>query len=113
MGSGGTKIGLTQTPVMIWVLTLVTCGIYGIYYMYKNFEDLKQRNGEGLGGAVGALLSLVVAGYFMLPIEIEKMYQKRGRQSPVNAVTGVFILIPIVGFLLYIQKIEQALTEVS
>jgi Domain of unknown function (DUF4234) len=104
-------IGEARNPTMIIILTIVTCGIYGLYWMYKNFEELKQHNGEGLGGVVGLLLSLVVVGYFMLPMEVQKTYEQDGKESPVNPIYGLFLFIPLIGFILYILKVQGALND--
>ena len=61
-GSRG-PIGEPRNPTTVALLSLVTCGIYGLYWAYLTFEELKQHNGEGLGGGLGALLSWLVAGW--------------------------------------------------
>ena len=104
-------IGQAMNPTQLAVLSLVTCGIYSLYWAYKSGEELKQHNGEGLGGAVMLLLTLVVAGWFMIPIEIQKMYEADGRQSPVTAVDGLWLLIPCVGYFLYYPKVQGALND--
>ena len=82
--SPGTKgpIGEARNPTLVIVLTIITCGIYGLYWLYKSFEELKQHNGEGLGGVVGAILGLFWVSYFILPIEIQKTYEADGRHDP-------------------------------
>jgi membrane protein insertase Oxa1/YidC/SpoIIIJ len=77
-------------------LALVTLGIYGLYWVYMTYEEMKQHTGEGLGGGVGLLLYLVSGGlatYFLLPMEIQKMYQRDGKQSPVSAMTAFWVLL--------------------
>jgi hypothetical protein len=57
------------------VLSIVTLGIYGIYWAYVNHEEIKQHTGEGLGGALGAVIYFFVGivTLFLLPIEIQRM----------------------------------------
>lgn len=77
------------------LLSIVTFGIYGVYWAYKRHEEIKLHTGEGLGGAIGAVV-YVVAGIvtlFLLPLEIKKMYERDGRQSPVSAATAFWILL--------------------
>ena len=57
---GRSPIGEPRNPTTVALLSLVTCGIYGLYWAYLTFEELKQHNGEGLGGGLGALLSWLV-----------------------------------------------------
>jgi hypothetical protein len=104
-------IGEARNPTLIIILTIVTCGIYGLYWLYKTFEELKQHNGEGLGGVVGLLLGLVWVSYFLLPMEIQKTYEDDGRQSPVGPIYGLLLLIPLVGFIIYILKVQGALND--
>jgi hypothetical protein len=63
-----------------------------------------------VGGVVGVLIS-VFAGFitwFLLPIEIQKMYERDGRQSPVRASTAAWILL--FGVPWYV-KCQRALNE--
>jgi hypothetical protein len=109
----GTKgpIGQPRNSGQQAILSLVTCGIYAYYWAYLNYEELKQHNGEGLGGVAGALLGLVIVGWFLLPAEIQKMYQSDGRQSPVEPIHGLFLLIPLVGIYLYVSRVQTALND--
>ena len=104
-------IGEARNPVMIIVLSIITCGIYGLYWLYKTFEELKQHNGEGLGGVVGLILGLFWVSYFILPMEIQKTYEADGRQAGVSAIYGLLLLIPLVGFIIYILKVQGALND--
>ena len=104
-------IGEARNPTLVIVLTIITCGIYGLYWLYKSFEELKQHNGEGLGGLVGMLLGLVWVSYFILPIEIQKTYQDDGRQTQVSAIYGLWLLLPIIGTIIYILRVQGALND--
>ncbi len=81
---------------ILW--SVLTLGLYGIYWVYKSQEEIKVHTGEGVGGVVGALIYFF-AGFitlFLLPIEIERMYKRDGRKSPVSAVTAFWILLFII-----------------
>jgi hypothetical protein len=104
-------IGEARNPTLVIVLTIITCGIYGLYWLYKSFEELKQHNGEGLGGLVGMLLGLVWVSYFILPIEIQKTYEDDGRQTQVSAIYGLWLLLPIIGTIIYILRVQGALND--
>ncbi len=85
----------------IWLLALwsvLTLGLYGIYWAYKCHEEIKVHSGEGVGGVVGALIYFFVGivTLFLLPIEIQKMYERDGRKSPVSAVSAFWILLFVV-----------------
>jgi Domain of unknown function (DUF4234) len=109
--TGARAIGEARNPTTVALLSIVTCGLYGLYWAYLVFEELKQYNGEGSGGAVGALLSWIIVGWFILPQEIQKMYQADGKQSPVEPIVGVWLFLPIIGYFIYMNKVQGALNE--
>jgi len=78
---------------ILW--SVLTLGIYGLYWAYKSHEEIQQHTGDGVGGVVGALIYFFagIVTLFLLPIEIEKMYKRDGRQSPVSAMTAFWILL--------------------
>src|SRR5207244_5485053 len=41
------------------VMTIVTLGIYGLYWIFKSFDEVKRHRGEGLNGILGLLLCIV------------------------------------------------------
>jgi hypothetical protein len=77
------------------LLSVVTFGLYGVYWAYQSHEDVKQHSGEGVGGVVGAVIYVFVGivTLFLLPIEIKKMYEQDGRESPVSAATAFWVLL--------------------
>jgi hypothetical protein len=93
------------------LLSLVTCGIYYYYWVYLRGEELKEHNGEGLGGVALLLLSFVVVGPFLLAAEVEKTYQTDGRESPVSVLTALWLLIPLAGVYIYVNKMQTALND--
>jgi hypothetical protein len=109
--TGARPVGEARNPTTVALLSIVTCGLYGLYWAYLVFEELKQYNGEGSGGAVGALLSWIIVGWFILPQEIQKMYQADGKQSPVEPIVGVWLFLPIIGYFIYMNKVQGALND--
>jgi len=91
---------------------LVTLGIYGLYWLYKSFAEVKHHRGEGVGGIVGVLLSLIIVGYFKLPQYIGRMYRAEGNDNPpVSGVSGLWVFVPYVGTLIWIAKVQGALNS--
>ena len=82
--------GPYNSPWLVVLLMIVTCGIWGIFWTYRTSEDLKKYNGDGLGGVLGIVIYLLlsVVLMFTIPGEIEKMYQRNGRESPVSPLCG-------------------------
>jgi hypothetical protein len=106
--SGGRPIGQPRSTQTVILLSLVTCGIYAIFWIYNTFEELKAYNGEGQGGGTGLLLCFVFIGWWKLCEEIEKMYQADGKQSPVTSSDGILAIIPIVNWFIFIPKVQNS-----
>lgn len=92
------------------VLSIVTIGIYAIYWFYKSFDEVRKHRGEGLNPIVGVLLCLVIVGYFLLSQSIGRMYNAEGHESPpVSGLTGLWVFVPYVGGIIYLAKVQGAL----
>jgi hypothetical protein len=98
---------------IVILLTIVTLGIWGIFWTYRTNEDLKRYNGDGLGGVLGIviyiLLSIVLM--FTIPNEVKNMYERDGQQSPVSAVWGLWFLLPLIGHIIWYVKVQHALNN--
>jgi Domain of unknown function (DUF4234) len=108
---GKGPLGEPRNPSTEGLLSLVTCGLYAYYWIYMRGEELKNHNGEGLGGLVLLLLTLVIVGPFMLAAEVQKMYEADGKQSPVQVLTALWLLLPLVGIFIYVSKVQTALND--
>jgi hypothetical protein len=105
-GPGQGPIGEQRKPWKVVVLTFVTFGVYGVYWAYRGHEDVKVHTGEGVGGVVGALIYLFagIITIFLLPLEIKKMYERDGRESPVSARTAAWILLFAIPWYVKVQR---------
>jgi len=94
--------------ILIFIITL---GIYGLYWVYKTQEEMKQHTGDGLGGVLGLVVWILISpvSAFVIPSEVGKMYQRDGRQPPVTGWTGlwlfpgIFLIIPAIVWFVKIQ----------
>ncbi len=92
------------------LLSVVTLGLYGVYWTYQSHEDIWQHTRSGVTGVVGVLIG-VFAGFvtlFLLPIEIKKMYEADGQTSPVGPATAFWVLLFVVPW--YV-KCQSALNQ--
>ena len=88
-------IGIQRSIGKQILLSVVTLGLYGIYWTYQSHEDVSQHTKAGVTGVVGALIGFF-AGFitlFLLPLEIKRMYEADGQTSPVGAATAFWILL--------------------
>lgn len=94
------------------VMLIVTLGIYGLYWLYKTFSEVKRHRNEGVGGIVGILLCLVIVGYFKLPQYVGRMYRAEGNEDPpVSGLSGLWVFVPYVGTFIWIAKVQGALNR--
>jgi uncharacterized protein DUF4234 len=94
-------------------LAIITFGIYAVVWTYKTFEELRRATGRGLGGGF-ALLALFFVGpviYFMAPHEVGRAYEDAGEVSPVTAITGFWVLLPLFGPLVWFVRVQSALNQ--
>ena len=95
------------------VMYIITFGIYGLYWVYKTQEEVKQHSGEGVGGVIGLVIAIVlgIATPFIIGSEVGKMYTKDGQTPPVTGMTGFWILLPLVGGIVWFVKVQRALNR--
>jgi hypothetical protein len=117
-GSGGATargpVGTPTNPGTAILLSIVTLGIYTLYWTYKQFEDFKKYSGKGMGGVLGLILGLFTGGittYFLVPIELKAMYEAEGEESPVEPIIGLWFLLPIVGSFIWYFKVQPAIND--
>jgi hypothetical protein len=111
--SGWGPVGKVRNPWFVAFISIITLGIYYLYWQYQVFKELKDHTGEGVGGVIGLVIALVigVVNLFLLPSEIGNMYAKAGMEKPVRGVTGFWNLIPIVGFFIWVFKVQGAMNN--
>jgi len=102
-------IGKPRGIVFVILITIVTLGIYHLYWSYKVFDELKQHTGEGIGGVIALVIGIV--NYFVLPSEIGKLYTRAGRDAPMTGWTGLWILLPLIGWFVWIVKVQGAMNR--
>jgi Domain of unknown function (DUF4234) len=98
---------------IVILLTIVTLGIWGIFWTYRTNEDLKRYNGDGLGGVLGIVIYILlsVVLMFTIPNEVKNSYERDGRQSPVSALWGLWFLLPLIGHIIWYVKVQKALND--
>jgi len=105
--------GKIRSPAAVIIFSIITFGIYFLVWTYKVFQELKDHSGDGVGGLVGLLIGFFVGfvNWFLLPAEIGAMYRKAGETPPVSGMTGFWNLIPLVGVIIWIVKVQGALNR--
>jgi Domain of unknown function (DUF4234) len=98
------------------LLTMLTFGIYGVYWNFKTFDELhRYRGGKGVTGGVGVLLALVLASPFVLGSYVKEAYEEADYEPTVSGATGLWffpgLLLLGVGPIVYLAKVQGALNN--
>jgi hypothetical protein len=108
-------VGKVRNTWAVIGLSIITAGIYGLYYYFATHEEMKQHSGEGVGGAIGLVLAIFTGGLvtaFLLPNEVGNLYVRQQRTRPVSATTGLWVVLGcliLVGPLVWLIKTNGAL----
>lgn len=111
-------IGRQRGTGLSILLFVVTLGIYGYVWIFQVHEEMKRHSNEGLGGGISLLLWFFVgtlAMGFLTPMEVAKLYERRGQRSPVSALTGLWATVGIllcgVGPIVWFVQTNNAINE--
>ena len=108
-------VGKVRSTWAVIGLSIITFGIYGLFYYFAVHDEMKRHTGEGVGGALGLVIALFTFGLvtpFLLPNEVGNLYARQGRPRPVSATTGLWILLGwaiLIGPLVWLIKTNGAL----
>ena len=95
------------------LMTIITLGIYTLYWVFKTQDEVKNHSGQGVGGVLGLVIYIVVSvvTWFLVPSEVGKMFTRDGRPAPFTGWTGLWLLLPIIGAFVWFIKIQGALNR--
>lgn len=95
------------------LMTIITLGIYSLYWVFKTQDSIKEHSDQGVGGVLGLVIYIVVGmvTWFLIPSEVGKMFKKDGREAPFSGWTGLWLLLPIIGAFVWFIKIQGALNR--
>jgi uncharacterized protein DUF4234 len=105
-------LGKPRNWVTVLLLSIVTLGIYFLVWTYKTFQEMKDHDHQGVGGVVGLIIGIFISivNAFLLPSEVKGLYAFDGRESPISVATGFWVLLPIIGFIIWLAKVQGAIT---
>ena len=111
---GRGPIGETRSIGLSILWFILTFSLYGIYWVYKTQEEIKRYSGNGIGGVLGLVIYLVISPvtFFVVPSEVRYMYEDLdGGRSPVRGIYGLWILLPILGAIIWFVQVQGALNR--
>lgn len=107
-------VGKQRSWIVVILLSIVTLGFYALYWQYAMFKELKDHADSGLGGVLGLLLGIFTGGIttaLLLPNEIGSLYRRAGREAPVTWVTACWLLLPLIGNIVWLIKVQNRTNE--
>jgi hypothetical protein len=107
-------VGNTRSIGLSILWAILTLGIYTLVWTYRTQEEVKRYSGNGVGGVVGLVIYILISPvtFFVVPSEVRYLYEDLdGGTSPVRGVTGLWILLPIVGVFVGFFKVQGALNR--
>lgn len=95
------------------LLAIVTLGIYTWVWTFKTYSEIKNHSGIGVGGGVGLLIQIIISPvtYFLLPSTVGQMVSASGQPSRVKGTTGFWILLPLIGSIVWFVKVQGQLND--
>jgi hypothetical protein len=110
---GAGPVGQIRGTGMSILLAIVTLGIYELVWVYKTSDERKRFSGDGLGGGLSLLLFFFVAPVmvFLMAAEIGNLQEKYGQPKTVSGVTGLWILLPLAGGIVWFVKVNGAIND--
>lgn len=106
-------LGQPRGVAFVVVMTFITLGIYGLYWTFVTFDELRNHMATGLGGGLALILHIIF--YPVIPFiagsEVGNMYAADGQEKPVTGLTGLWILLPLIGWIIWSVKVQRALNN--
>lgn len=106
-------VGSIRNPLTVVLLTVITLGIYGLWWTYVMFRDTREFGGHGFGGIAGLVLAIFLPFLppFLLPWQIGACRTGVGLDRRVGAVQGLWWLLPIAGWIVWVYSVQGATNE--
>lgn len=106
-------VGKVRNPGVVFLLMIITLGIYALFYYYKSYKEMKDYSRNGVGGALGLILAIFIGIVtpFLMASEVGNLYANEAQEKPVTGLTGFWCLIPLLGTLIWLFKVQGALNR--
>lgn len=106
-------IGTARSPGSQILFTIITLGIYALFWVYWQHKEIKEYSGQGVGGPVGVIIFIFIAPvtWFLLASEVRNLYQSEGRDPGFTPLIGLWFLLPIIGNFIWYFKVQPAIND--
>jgi hypothetical protein len=105
--------GKIRNPWAVIGLSIITLGIYSLYWQYATFKEMKGYSGRGIGGGLGLLFAFLIGivNIFLMPVEVGELYTNEAQQPPVSWMTGFWVFIPFIGWFIWVVRTQGRLND--
>ena len=105
--------GKIRNPVAVILFSIITLGIYSLYWHYKMFQETRDFADDGISGILGLLIVIfcAIVGFFLLPMQIGNTRKGAGLPERVSAINGLWVLLPLIGGIIWIVQTQNAANE--
>lgn len=104
------ELGITPRSIVTAILlSIITCGIYALYWFVVLTNDMNKLSGDekGISGGIALLLSLVTCGIYTI-VWAYKIGEKRDIVAGENSSSGIiYLLLSIFGFGIIVYALAQ------
>ena len=109
---GQGPVGKPRGVAFVILISIVTLGIYHLYWVFKNYEEMQRHTSQGIGGVLALVIAILLNPviWFEMPSEVGRMYRDDGRTG-MTGWTGLWMLLPIAGWFVWMIKIQRALNH--
>lgn len=112
-GHQAAYVGNIRSTGTCMLLAIVTLGIYSWYWTFKVHQEIKDHSGRGMGGGLAVLLWIVPFLAWLMPFltssAVGDLYRARRWNPPVSGATGAWMLLPLIGGIIWFVKTNGAL----
>jgi hypothetical protein len=110
-GATERQLGIPRKPWVVITYSIITLGIYALYWFFRQYEELFRYRGGGIEGGWGLLLSIFGATWFLLPRELEYVHQGEGQPAPISYQTGFWVLVPFAGLFIWMYRVQDTMNR--
>jgi hypothetical protein len=100
-----------RSPAAVIIFSIITFGIYYLYWVYQVGREMKEYNGSGIGPVANLLIGIFfgLVLWFTIPNDVQATYARDGKDAGVSALTGFWNLIPLLGAIIWTVKVQRRL----
>lgn len=87
-----------EKTIFLWV---ASAGLYGIYWISQNLEEMRLNRGKGMSGKLYTFIAiffppLALSACWLLPSTVGKLYTENGKFEQINSCWGAMLFLPTV-----------------